>query len=318
MIRPDKQWDRLTMIILFLITFLIIIVVLAVISGAIIVYQIYLLVLAMLYPVIGLMAVFPRFRRMFKNWGKKILKAAFMKFGYSFLLIIIFIMSSLARNIAGKVDGYGIYWSLFLQLIIILGILYKRNEIFGFMNTQASSFENFASRGARMVMNAPRQAINTYRKGKKLIGGVKRGDKRTAQFSANATRTVGRGARAAARGTSEGAGRVVRGIESFKKDPIKSIENRFNDVGNVKDKVKSEVKEKHNEIKDRATFHYYKGYLHPELKKSRLNAKNKEQVSKPNPIKSSTTKQSQSKQKRPKRIPGRNISPKPPPKGRKR
>lgn len=171
----EKVFDRLLLLILFMFTYLIVIIVLIVISALIIFYQIYLLILAIVYPIVGLISILPYFRGIWKDWGAKILRAAFMKFGYSFLLILILVMSDLSYSIVDTTSNDNnlnqLLWAMFLQLIIVAGVIYKRAEILGFLNLGASKAEGLLiSYGKTIKRNTQRTIKGSTKSGLSIAG----------------------------------------------------------------------------------------------------------------------------------------------------
>lgn len=166
-------FDRLKTVTVLALTYLVVVVTYLLIAAGILFYQIGLLFLALIFPVVGILAIYPRFRYLLTNWFIKLVKYALMKFGLSFLLCLIFVMSDLTYQITPPDSGY--YWTLFMQVIVVVGLWIKRKEIFGFLNDQAQVAEGYIRRSIQTGrFTVRRTSQTTISKGKALGRWVKK------------------------------------------------------------------------------------------------------------------------------------------------
>ena len=164
---PQAQTDRFMILILTLVMNAIIGVILLLLSGSLILYQILVLVFAIFSPLALLFGLIPAFSDTAKNVMMKLAHAFYMKIAIAFLMTIYFSISSMVYNTMNPEEGYILLF--IIQIICTVAVWIKRNEI---MNIITVPFRksNLASNIGQNI----KEYKQTYFKGQKYFNTIKK------------------------------------------------------------------------------------------------------------------------------------------------
>lgn len=156
---PMWGLSRLAMQLLYLIPLLIMAAIIAIICLLVLIYQALMVVVAMMGPIIFLMALVPWWGfRAVKGWSSKLIGYGSMKIILSFFIAVMFSFMIAIYNLN---DKYGWFVVIILQLIVVAGIYWKREELFDWVATM------------RNIHNGPQQINKQIRKDANVEGYMK-------------------------------------------------------------------------------------------------------------------------------------------------
>lgn len=160
--KPESLTDRLVILILVLIANSILGIMLLLISGSLIVFQILVLVFSVFTPVAFLIGLIPAFSHTATSIIMKLLHAFYMKIALALLATIYFTISTMVYNTADTKQGYILLF--LLQIICAIAVWVKRNEI---LNVVTMPFRK--SNVSNNIGQSIKDYKKTYFKGKKYF-----------------------------------------------------------------------------------------------------------------------------------------------------
>lgn len=161
---------------------------LLVIAGAILFYQLLFILLTLFAPFALLMALVPTWTHVGINWCQKWVGAIMMKLILSLFLSLVLTLSQVLYKTTPPTE-YGYIWTITLQLILIIGILWKRKDLLNIMRAPIRAVDNFPGEASGSMRSLPRRMEYGYRRTKH----------RTKQ-AVRTARSAGRGVKRAGRG----------------------------------------------------------------------------------------------------------------------
>lgn len=164
---PRAQTDRFMILILTIVMNVIMGVILLMLSGSLILYQILVLVFAIFSPLALLFGLIPAFSNTAKNVMMKLAHAFYMKIAIAFLMTIYFSISSMVYNAMDPEEGYILLFSI--QIICTVAVWIKRNEI---MNIITVPFRK-STMSSNIGQNL-KEYKQTYLKGQKYFNTIKK------------------------------------------------------------------------------------------------------------------------------------------------
>ncbi|SGO61317.1 TrbL/VirB6 plasmid conjugal transfer protein [Mycobacterium tuberculosis] len=173
MMTTAGTFERLTMVILLWITHLILGICLLVIAAAILFFQLLFIILTLFAPFALLMALVPSWTYVAINWFKRWVGAILMKLILSVFLSIILTISQVLYNTVPSSD-YGYIWTITLQLILVIGVIWKRKDIFDILRAPVrNSVDAIPGErgGIRTVTNHASRVYYTARRMSRRGGG---------------------------------------------------------------------------------------------------------------------------------------------------
>ncbi|MXQ55522.1 CD3337/EF1877 family mobilome membrane protein [Shimazuella alba] len=135
-------FQRLTLLGLLVVSHLILGAVFLFVAGAILVYQFIFVIFALFAPFALLMALYPAWSGLAMDWTKKFIGYQILKIVVGVLLSMILTLSQILYNLTPPED-YGYAWTIIMQLILTVGIIWKRNELIGIVNGSLGKFTQY-------------------------------------------------------------------------------------------------------------------------------------------------------------------------------
>jgi hypothetical protein len=126
-------FQRLSLLGLLVISHLILGAVFLFIAGAILVYQFFFVIFALFAPFALLMALYPAWSGLAMEWSKKFVGYQILKIVVGVLLSMILTLSQFLYELTPPED-YGYAWTIMMQLVLTVGIIWKRNELINIVN----------------------------------------------------------------------------------------------------------------------------------------------------------------------------------------
>lgn len=126
--------QRLSLIILLGISHGVLGFVFFIIAGAMLVYQFLFVIFALYAPFAFLMALYPTWSGTAMNWLKKFVGFQLTKLLLGIFLSVLVTMSQFLYGMAPP-EKAGYIWTIAMQLILVLGIIWKRKELFSILST---------------------------------------------------------------------------------------------------------------------------------------------------------------------------------------
>lgn len=105
-----------------------------IIAGAMLVYQFLFVIFALYAPFALLMALYPTWSEVAMNWLKKFVGFQLTKLLLGIFLSVLVTMSQFLYGMAPP-EKAGYIWTIAMQLILVLGIIWKRKELFSILST---------------------------------------------------------------------------------------------------------------------------------------------------------------------------------------
>ncbi|MBA4603779.1 CD3337/EF1877 family mobilome membrane protein [Thermoactinomyces mirandus] len=142
MVTTEGVFQRLTLLILLCVSHFILGLLFLFIAGAMIVYQFLFLLIALFAPFAFLMALNPAWSSVAVNWFKKFV-------GYQLIKLIIGVFFSMLLTISqflytmSPPDKVGYIWTIAIQLILVIGVIWKREELFSIMKAPMGKGDSF-------------------------------------------------------------------------------------------------------------------------------------------------------------------------------
>ncbi|SFI88787.1 CD3337/EF1877 family mobilome membrane protein [Thermoflavimicrobium dichotomicum] len=133
MVQPESTFQRLGFILLLMIMHIILGVVFIVIAGAMILYQILFVILALFAPFALLLALYPAWSNIAIDWVKKFVGYALVKIVIGLFLSLILAISQFLYMMAPPKNGYLL--TILLQAVLVIGVLWKRNDLISVLRT---------------------------------------------------------------------------------------------------------------------------------------------------------------------------------------
>src|SRR5690606_298288 len=104
------------------------------IAGAILVYQFLFIIFALYAPFAFLMALYPTWSQVATNWFKKFVGYQLTKLLLGIFLSVLVTLSQFLYDMAPP-EKAGYIWTITMQLILVVGIIWKRKELFSVLST---------------------------------------------------------------------------------------------------------------------------------------------------------------------------------------
>ncbi|MBA4542148.1 MULTISPECIES: CD3337/EF1877 family mobilome membrane protein [Thermoactinomyces] len=158
MVTTDGVFQRLTLLLLLCVAHFILGLLFFIIAGAMIVYQFMFVLTALFAPFAFLMALYPAWSSVAVNWFKRFV-------GYQLIKLIIGIFFSMLLTISqflyqmSPPQKVGYVWTIAMQLILVVGVIWKRNELFSIMKVPVGKVENFTG---ELNIKMPMDYVNKY------------------------------------------------------------------------------------------------------------------------------------------------------------
>jgi hypothetical protein len=135
-------FQRLTMLGLLVVSHLILGGVFLFFAGAILVYQFIFVIFALFAPFAFLLALYPAWSGIAMDWSKKFIGYQILKIVIGVMLSLILTLSQVLYNLT-PVDDFGYAWTIILQLVLTVGIIWKRSELISIVNGSLGKFTQY-------------------------------------------------------------------------------------------------------------------------------------------------------------------------------
>lgn len=142
MVTNAGVFQRLTLILLLCVSHFILGLLFFIIAGAMLVYQFLFVLISLFAPFAFLIALNPAWSSVAVNWFKKFV-------GYQLVKLIIGVFFSMLLTISqflytmSPPDKVGYIWTIAMQLILVVGVIWKRDELFSIMKAPMGKIDNF-------------------------------------------------------------------------------------------------------------------------------------------------------------------------------
>lgn len=133
MMESSSVFQRLGFVLLLIVLHLVLGIVFIVIAGAMLLYQILFVIFALFAPFAFLLALYPAWSYVAMEWVKKFIGYALVKIVIGLFLSLILAISQFLYIMAPPKSGYLL--TMILQAVLILGVLWKRNDLIGLLHT---------------------------------------------------------------------------------------------------------------------------------------------------------------------------------------
>lgn len=138
-------FQRLSLLGLLVISHLILGSVFLFIAGAILVYQFIFVIFALFSPFALLMALYPAWSGIAMDWTKKFIGFQILKVIVGVLLSMVLTLSQFLYQLTPPQDvGYA--WTIIMQLVLTVGIIWKRKELINIVNSSVGKFTQYTDR----------------------------------------------------------------------------------------------------------------------------------------------------------------------------
>ncbi|WP_168188617.1 CD3337/EF1877 family mobilome membrane protein [Thermoflavimicrobium daqui] len=127
LMKPESAFQRLGFILLLIITHIILGIVFIVIAGAMILYQILFVILALFAPFALLLSLYPAWSSVAIDWLKKFVGYVLVKIVIGLFLSLVLAISQFLYMMTPPKNGYLL--TILMQAVLILGVLWKRNDL---------------------------------------------------------------------------------------------------------------------------------------------------------------------------------------------
>ena len=141
MVMTDGVFQRLTLLILLCVSHFILGLLFFIIAGAMIVYQFLFVLIALFAPFAFLIALNPSWSGVAVNWFKKFV-------GYQLIKLIVGVFFSMLLTISqflyemSPPEQVGYIWTIAMQLILVIGVIWKREELFSIMKAPMGKIDD--------------------------------------------------------------------------------------------------------------------------------------------------------------------------------
>ncbi|MBM7554569.1 CD3337/EF1877 family mobilome membrane protein [Thalassobacillus pellis] len=146
--------------------------VLLIVSGSIILYQVAFIALALFAPIPLLMALVPRWQQAAITWLMKVVHTQLMQIGISFFLIILFVISNILYK-ASLSSDMGYVWMMVLQIICFAGITTQRRYFFAMVSTITNHVQSTTGQSLQNTLRRYYQVKAISHMGSAFTGGRK-------------------------------------------------------------------------------------------------------------------------------------------------
>lgn len=159
MVMTDGVFQRLTLLILLCVSHFILGLLFFIIAGAMIVYQFLFVLIALFAPFAFLIALNPSWSSVAVNWFKKFV-------GYQLIKLIIGVFFSMLLTISqflydmSPPEKVGYIWTIAMQLILVIGVIWKREELFSIMKAPMGKIDD--SFKGQFNIHIPIQQMTKY------------------------------------------------------------------------------------------------------------------------------------------------------------
>lgn len=163
MMTTKGTFQRLSILLLLGVTHFVIGIVFFITAGAVILYQFFFIIFALFAPIALLLALYPAWSSIAVNWLKRFLGYQLIKIVLGVFLSVLLTISNFLYRLTPPKD-YGYSWTIIMQLILVVGVMWKRKELFGVLNTTMSGKpdQGIVDPGFRNMLNkVSKYASNT-------------------------------------------------------------------------------------------------------------------------------------------------------------
>ncbi len=138
-------FQRLSLLGLLVISHIILGIVFLFIAGAMLVYQFIFVIFALFAPFALLMALYPAWSGIAMDWTKKFIGYQILKIIVGVLLSMILTLSQFLYQLTPPHEvGYA--WTIIMQLVLTVGIIWKRKELINIVNSSVGTFTQYTDR----------------------------------------------------------------------------------------------------------------------------------------------------------------------------
>lgn len=160
-------FQRLSFLILLSLAHLIIGTVFLIIAGAMLLYQFLFIIFALFAPFAFLLALYPEWSYVAVNWLKKFIGYLIIKILLGVFLSMIITLSSFLYSVTPP-EEYGYAWTIIMQLILIVGVIWKRKELISIITTSTEKIKVLADPGAEIKTQLKQYMDNAAKQVRKL------------------------------------------------------------------------------------------------------------------------------------------------------
>ncbi|WP_124726618.1 CD3337/EF1877 family mobilome membrane protein [Staphylospora marina] len=158
MVTTSGVFQRLTLILILIVSHLILGVMFLILAGAMLVYQFLFVLIALFAPFAFLLALNPSWRDIVVTWAKKLIGYQVIKLMIGILLSMLLVLSQMLYTMTPP-EKVGYVWTIAMQLILVVGVIWKRNELFGILQAPMGKIKDY---DAKINIDTPVQYVTKY------------------------------------------------------------------------------------------------------------------------------------------------------------
>jgi hypothetical protein len=138
-----------------------------IIAGAMLLYQFLFVIFALFAPFAFLLALYPEWAYVAVNWLKKFIGYLILKILLGVFLSMIITLSSFLYSVTPP-EEYGYAWTIIMQLILIVGVIWKRKDLISIITTSTEKITVIADPTADLKKQIKQYVDNAAKQVKKL------------------------------------------------------------------------------------------------------------------------------------------------------
>lgn len=156
MVSVNGTFERLTLLMLLGISHLILGILFLLIAGAMIVYQFMFVLCALFAPFAFLFALNPAWSSIASTWFRNFVGYQLIKLLIGLFFSMLLILSQFLYQM-NPPEKYGYVWTITMQLILVAGVVWKRNDLFGMLQSTM-----MGSKKTEIKVNLPIKDMTKY------------------------------------------------------------------------------------------------------------------------------------------------------------
>jgi hypothetical protein len=129
-----------------------------ILAGAMLVYQFLFVLIALFAPFAFLLALNPAWRDIVITWAKKLVGFQLIKLMIGVFLSMLLVLSQILYTMTPP-EKVGYVWTIAMQLILVVGVVWKRDELFSILQAPMGKIKNYE---AKVDIQVPAQQLTKY------------------------------------------------------------------------------------------------------------------------------------------------------------
>jgi hypothetical protein len=158
MVTTTGVFQRLTLILILCVSHLILGMMFLILAGAMLVYQFMFVLVSLFAPFAFLLALNPAWKDIVITWLKKLIGYQAIKLMIGILFTMLLTMSQLLYTMTPP-EKVGYVWTIAMQLILVVGVVWKRNELFKILQSPMGKIKDYET---KIDIHVPAQYMTKY------------------------------------------------------------------------------------------------------------------------------------------------------------